>query len=390
MRIVMFYHSLVSDWNHGNAHFLRGVVAELLARGHQVTVLEPEHAWSRERLIDDQGENAITGFYLAYPGLESKRYALESLDLDGELEGADLVMVHEWNEPGLVEAIGRHHTISGGYHLLFHDTHHRSVTRPETMAAYRLESYDGVLAFGEVIRQRYLAEGWAERVWTWHEAADPRVFHSYPGLVPHGDLVWVGNWGDGERTSELEEFLIAPVEALGLRARVHGVRYPPSAKSRLSRAGMTYGGWLPNYEVPSVFARFRLTVHIPRRPYVEVLPGIPTIRVFEALACGIPLVCSPWDDAEGLFSPGTDYLVARDGSEMRRHLSSLLADPFAAASMAERGRDTVLARHTCAHRVDQLIGVVDELNGGRAAPSPAGALEPKARESGWAPVSKEG
>ena len=56
--------------------------------------------------------------------------------------------------------------------------------------------------------------------------------------------------------------------------------------------------------MPEVFARFRVTVHVPRRPYVEALPGIPTIRVFEALACGIPLVCAPWDDAEGLFTPG--------------------------------------------------------------------------------------
>ena len=48
MRLVFFVHSLVSDWNHGNAHFLRGVVRELIARGHDVRVYEPEDAWSRE------------------------------------------------------------------------------------------------------------------------------------------------------------------------------------------------------------------------------------------------------------------------------------------------------------------------------------------------------
>ena len=47
MRFVMFCHSLVSDWNHGNAHFLRGIATELLARGHRLTVLEPSDAWSR-------------------------------------------------------------------------------------------------------------------------------------------------------------------------------------------------------------------------------------------------------------------------------------------------------------------------------------------------------
>jgi spore maturation protein CgeB len=147
---------------------------------------------------------------------------------------------------------------------------------------------------------------------------------------------------------------------------MHGVRYPSSARQRLSEAGISYGGWLPNHVVPAVFARFRVTVHVPRRPYVAALPGIPTIRVFEALACEIPLICSPWDDAEGLFTPGEDYLVARDGGEMRQLLAFVLADQQAARAMAERGRKTILARHTCTHRVDELMGIVEELNAGRS------------------------
>ncbi len=51
MKIVLFYHSLLSDWNHGNAHFLRGIVQELKVRGHEVLVFEPENAWSRQNLI---------------------------------------------------------------------------------------------------------------------------------------------------------------------------------------------------------------------------------------------------------------------------------------------------------------------------------------------------
>jgi spore maturation protein CgeB len=285
------------------------------------------------------------------------------------LEGADLVLVHEWNDHLLVEKVGRHHARSGGYHLLFHDTHHRSVTEPDSMAAYRLDSYDGVLAFGEVIRRRYLEEGWVDRAWTWHEAADVRLFRPDPASFagaqdkPHGsEVVWIGNWGDEERTAELEEFLIEPVEELGLSTRVYGVRYPEAALGRLSDAGIEYAGWLPNFEVPSVFASSRLTLHVPRRPYVAALPGIPTIRVFEALACGIPLISAPWDDAENLFSPGEDYLVARNGTEMREGIRALLADPKTARRMAERGRETILSRHTCAHRVDELLRIVEELH----------------------------
>ncbi len=364
MRVVIFCHSLVSDWNHGNAHFLRGVTSELLARGHEVEVLEPADGWSRAHLLAEQGPEALTGFRKAFPRLDSTPYHLEELDLDRVLDGADVVLVHEWNEPALVRAIGRHRAIAGGYRLFFHDTHHRSVTAPEEMARYDLSHYDGVLAFGEVVRRRYLERGWAARAWTWHEAADARVFYPHTA-PPGGDLVWIGNWGDDERTAELEEFLIAPVEALRLRARVHGVRYPAAALARLRRAGIAFGGWVPNYRVPEVFGAFRLTVHVPRRPYAAALPGIPTIRVFEALACGLPLVSAPWDDVEGLFRPGEDFLVARTGGEMRELIRALLDHPEVARGLAERGRRTVLARHTCAHRVDELLGIVRRLQRGR-------------------------
>jgi spore maturation protein CgeB len=362
VRVVIFCHSLVSDWNHGNAHFLRGITAELGARGHRVEVFEPADGWSRTHLLEEYGVPALDGFTRAFPGLGSRLYRRESLDLDRAIGDADLVLVHEWNEPWLVAAVGAHHTLTGGYRLLFHDTHHRSVTAPDEMRAYDLSGYDGVLAFGEVIRQRYLDEGWARRAWTWHEAADTRVFAPRPGPV-EGDLVWIGNWGDDERTAELEEFLIGPVVALELRARVYGVRYPPDATRRLGVAGIEYAGWLPNADVPSVFGRYRVTVHVPRRPYVAALPGIPTIRVFEALACGIPLVSAPWDDAEALFGPD-DFLVTRNGGEMRRRLGEVLADDEAARAMAERGRRTVLERHTCAHRVDELLAIHHELNPG--------------------------
>jgi spore maturation protein CgeB len=147
---------------------------------------------------------------------------------------------------------------------------------------------------------------------------------------------------------------------------VHGVRYPPSAIERLADAGIDYAGWLPNYRVPEAFANSRITLHIPRRPYVEALPGIPTIRVFEALACGIPLICAPWCDDERLFAPGVDYLIARGGREMRDHLALLLSDPPLARRLAEHGRGTILARHTCAHRVDEFMGILGELNGDEA------------------------
>lgn len=365
MRFVMFYHSLVSDWNHGNAHFLRGIATELLFRGHEVEVYEPEESWSYANLTASCNE--ATGlFETKYPWLSSRRYRLDEIDLEAAVADADAVIVHEWNDHELVKRVGELRARSNSFRLFFHDTHHRSVTEPESMAEYDLSNYDGVLAFGDVIRDLYLRRGWAEMAWTWHEAADLRIFRPLEA-EQLGDLVWVGNWGDGERSTEISEFLLEPAKSLGLKSRLHGVRYPDEALRRLEEAGVEYAGWAPNFEVPRIFASFKCTVHVPRRPYAEALPGIPTIRVFEALACGIPLVSAPWDDAEGLFTPGKDFLVARDGAEMKRLLKELVNDAAMRKEFAQNGLATIRGRHSCSHRADDLLAICEELGAGMVA-----------------------
>jgi spore maturation protein CgeB len=360
MKIRLFYHSLLSDWNHGNAHFLRGIVSELKARRHDVVVYEPKDAWSLRNLIEQHGRGPLRRFRAVYPQLKSVRYDPATLNVERAVAGADLVIAHEWNSPELIRRLGEARR-KRDFVLLFHDTHHRLVTERVAMRACDFSHFDGVLAYGEVLRRLYLAERLVTRAWTWHEAADTRRFRPMKNGRPAGDLVWIGNWGDDERTEELNEFLIKPVKTLGLKARVYGVRYPEHARTALAEAGIEYGDWLANFEVPEVFAQFKLTVHIPRRPYVKILPGIPTIRPFEALACGIPLVCSPWRDAEHLFTAGKDYLVARDGAQMTRHLQTLLRDEARRRRLAERGLATIRERHTCAHRIDELMAIYREV-----------------------------
>lgn len=364
MRVVIFCHSLLSDWNHGNAHFLRGVVTELASRGHEVSVYEPADAWSVENLVRDHGAAALEMAQAVYPAVRPHRYLSPTLDVDAALDGAELVLVHEWTDPELVARIGARRRAGARFKLLFHDTHHRAVTAPGEMARFDLSAFDGVLAFGAALAEVYERRGWGKRVWVWHEAADVRVFRP-PALAPprRGDVVWVGNWGDDERTDELRRLLLDPVRDLGLVAKVHGVRYPDAALAELAERGIEHGGWLPNFRAPEVFAEHTMTVHVPRRPYASALPGIPTIRVFEALACEMPLVSGWWDDAEGLFRRGVDYLVARDGDEMRAHMRTLLGDDDARRELARSGRETIIRRHTCAHRVDELLAIASSLGG---------------------------
>ena len=359
MRIVLFYQSLISDWNHGNAHFLRGIASELLARGHDVEIYEPRNSWSVQNLVEHHGWDPLAEFHKVYPQLTSNRYALNELKLERVFEGADLVIVHEWNEAELIERIGEYRNLTRNFLLLFHDTHHRLSAHPNL--PFSLRHYDGVLAYGQVLTDMYLRNNWARRAWTWHEAADVRVFFPMPAIQRTLDVVWIGNWGDDERTAELHEFFIQPVKDLELNAEVYGVRFPDEAIAKLDQAGIRYRGWLPNYRVPEAFARARLTLHIPRRPYVRELPGIPTIRPFEALACGIPLICSPWYDTEQLFTPGRDFLVAQNGEQMLALMDKVLSDHTLAEELAINGLATIKQRHTCAHRVDELLVIYAEL-----------------------------
>lgn len=334
MKAVVFAPSPAFDGSHGNAHFLRGVVSELQGRGHEVAVFDPAADWSRADPM-----------------------------LDAGLDDAEVVLVHESNDPELVRQIGRHRARHGGYRLFFHDTDHRACTAPEEMSRYDLSDYDGVLAYGEVIRRIYLERGWAERAWTWHEAADTRVFHPIEGIEPDADLVWAGDWGGRERSAELRRFILKPARQLRLHGSVHGGRYPGSARLQIRLSGLHYRGQVPNRQLPALFARHRLTVDVPRRRLVEALPGIPTIRAFEAMACGIPLISSPWDDCEGLFEAERDYLLARDTMEMREAMQAILEFPEFAAKLRQSGLETIRTRHTCAHRVDELLAIVGELRG---------------------------
>lgn len=365
LKLRLFAHSWTSDWNHGNAHFLRGLAYELVRLGHGVRCYEEVNSWSMCNLFKEgpaTARTAVDYFWSAFPGLDVRffdaqlnfqQFALE------ELRGADVVLLHEWSAPTVVNTILALKP-KLGFRVLFHDTHHRAYTNPQEIVRLNLKAFDGVLAFGEALRRIYEQRFGVKRAWTFHEAADTAHFMPAPGNRS-ADVVWIGNWGDEERTRELEEFLLRPAAALRAKVTVHGVRYPENARTKLAEAGIEYRGYLPNLGAPQVYGESLVTLHVPRRYYANGLSGIPTIRVFEALACGIPLVCSPWTDTEGLFHPGEDYVCVGDGKSMEAEVRHLLRDDKAREQMAAHGLKTVCQRHTCAHRAQQLLEICEEL-----------------------------
>jgi spore maturation protein CgeB len=362
MKIVFFVHSIVSDWSHGNAHFLRGLGRALVARGHQVTFCERWKSWSVEELFRDHGHGPIVEFARRFPEIDLRVYGdWENLleEVDSLTVGADLVLAHEFNDPRLIGALGHVRRRRQDFALLFHDTHHRAVSATTEIAAMNLEAYDGVVAFGESLATVYRERYGHSRVWSLHEAADTSVF--YPRQAePVDDVVWIGNWGDGERTREVREYLVDSARLLSeLRFVVHGVRYPADGVEEIRSAGIDFRGWIANYNVPEAFARAKMTLHIPRGPYLDQLPGIPTIRPFEALASGIPLISTPWPDTEGIFSPGVDHLRVHSPGEMREQILRLAHDPDARARLVENGLRTIHSGHTCGHRAEELEAIYE-------------------------------
>ena len=368
LRIALFCHSIVSDWNHGNAHFLRGLIRNLQQMGHQVIALEEDGNWSISNLLRDHGIQPVREFERRFPFIHHRSYVLDGRAhlhrwLADLLSDVDACLVHEWNPADLVKTIGETARRMGVVSL-FHDTHHRALTEPQRIRKMGLDAYSAVLAYGPTIAEIYRRATSGPQVLVFHEGADADLFRPLP--IPKSyDVVFVGNWGDEDRNQATSDFFLEPCRAMpDLSFALFGVRYPPDVLAALREVGIEWRGWLPNYLAPEAYAASRITVHIPRKEYVETLRGTPTIRVFEALACGIPLVSAGWRDDSGLFEEGVDYVAVDTPSQMIEALRWLASDEGARRALGSHGRSTVLERHTCRHRAEELVDIINRLRPG--------------------------
>ncbi len=349
----------------GTHIFCAGLARELVALGHEVRCHEELGSWSLTNLMKEGAiaTRTIEQFRQEFPELDVRFYQQgETLhdDLAHELRDADVVLIHEWTDPAVANAI-LWFKQKFGFRALFHDTHHRAYSNAGEILRFHLHLFDGVLAFGEPIRRIYLDGFGVPRAWTFHEAAD--ISHFRPlDSAREIDVLWIGNWGDEERTRELMEYLIDPVAELrNCKAVAYGVRYPEQGRQSLAEAGIDYRGYLPSLMAPQAYAASALSLHVPRRQYSNGLSGIPTIRIFEALSCGATLICAPWNDVEQLFRPGEDYVIVNSGAEMKTKIQRLLRDETARRQIGANGRQTILQRHTCAHRAQQLVEICGDL-----------------------------
>ncbi|HEV2125426.1 MAG TPA: glycosyltransferase, partial [Chloroflexota bacterium] len=278
--------------------------------GHDTVCYEEAENWSISNLVGQHGLRPLVQFHRRFPFAQARLYRPEPISelekqLRLELAEVDVVVVHEWTaaeNPALVDLLARLKR-AHGFLLFFHDTHYRILTQPVRMARLGFDRFDAILAYGPSIADEYRRRLGLTNVHVFHEAADASIFQPLPPDPdrPMDDALFIGNWGGRDRAHELREFLLRPARDFRGERRfaVHGVRYPTRVLDTIQRHyGVEYRGWLPNYLVPAAFAQAHVVVHVIRRQYMRVLHGIPTIRVFEALACGTALVSTRWHDTD--------------------------------------------------------------------------------------------
>lgn len=343
MRIVYLARTL------RDAHFACGVLRELGVRGHEASGLELARA-----------EGDGTAFAEAYPELTIETG--DAAGLAARLEAAELVIVHDGCDPAAIAAAGAARG-KAGFTLLLHDTHARPVAGEAAAPLPGLDGYDGVLAACDALTTIYREAGWGERAASWHFAADTRLFHPpHPqDEIDRDGVVWFGNWNGGARADVWEDFLLNAAFAQDIHLDVYGAGYPDQARRLMHHYEARYRGPVANSAVPGIFARHQSSVHLPRPDLAAALPGYAAIGIFEVMACGLPLITAPWEDADGLFRSGQDYAYAESLETMARHMRDVEQDEVARARLIASALQTIRTRHNCGVRADALLRFVDGL-----------------------------
>ncbi len=148
---------------------------------------------------------AIDQFRREFPELDVRFYQCDSTlheTLTRELRDADFVIIHEWTDPDIAGAIC-HTSRNLDFVRCFTIPITGAYTNAGEILRFPLHLFDGVLAFGDAIRRIYLDGFGVPQAWTFHEAADVSHFHPIEESRDF-DLLWIGNWGDEERSRETD------------------------------------------------------------------------------------------------------------------------------------------------------------------------------------------
>lgn len=352
LRIVLLGLSITSSWGNGHATNYRALVRALAGRGHDVLFLERDRPWyaaQRDLPAPPWGRTELYGS------------AAELRERFGSaLEEADLVLLGSYVPEGIEVGEAVLERARGA--VAFYD-----LDTPVTLAALErgcCEYLSGGLAARFDLYLSFTGGPTLRRLEQDLGVRRARAFHCFvdpEGYAPRDiDERWLlgylGTYG-ADRQPALERLLLKPARDLpGRRFAVAGPQYPdelswPANVERIEH--------LPPRDHPGFYGAQRFTLNVTRAD-MRRAGWSPSVRLFEASACGVPVVSDWWEGLDTFFRPGREILV----EDSRSHLLTLRREE--AAAIGRRARARVLAEHTAEHRADELEAHVESLVGVRA------------------------
>jgi spore maturation protein CgeB len=351
LRIVILGLSITSSWGNGHATTYRGLVRALVRRGHAVLFLERDVEWyAAHRDLPDPPDGRTE----TYPDLGelTRRFT-------GPVREADLVIVGSYVPDG--SAVGEWVLRTAGGLTAFYD-----IDTPVTLAELArgtcpyltpslIARYDLYLSFtGGPTLERLERDYGARAARPLYCSVDPELYHPTAQL-PRWDLGYMGTYSP-DRQPTLDRLLVQPALAEpGRHFVVAGPQYPASVRWPANVHRVEH---LP----PAGHCRFygaqRFTLNVTRADMIAA-GWSPSVRLFEAAACGTPIITDYWDGLDAVLAPGREILVARSTEEVVEQLRELPESDRIA--LGQRGRRRILAAHTAAHRAAELEGYVLEL-----------------------------
>jgi spore maturation protein CgeB len=357
MRIVIIGLTITSSWGNGHATTYRGLVRGLAARGHDVLFLEHDKPWYASHRDLPRPLHGRTELYSSVADL-TQRFAADVRD-------ADVVIVGSYVPEGI--AVGAWMTRVARGMTAFYD-----IDTPVTLAKLRrgecdylspslIAKYRLYLSFtGGPVLRLLETEYRSPRALPLYCSVDPEVYRPVRTAGFEWDLGYLGTYSD-DRQPALDRLMLEPARRMaGARMVVAGARYPnhiqwPENVQRIQH--------LPPAEHRAFYCRQRFTLNVTRADMVAAGYS-PSVRLFEAAACGTPIISDWWEGLDTFFVPGEEILISRGPEETIEHLSRMSERDR--AEMGRRARAKVLSAHTAAHRAAELEGyVVDAIESRR-------------------------
>jgi spore maturation protein CgeB len=355
LRIVILGLSITSSWGNGHATTYRALVRELVRLGHEVLFLERDQPWYAENRDLPHPPYGRTRLYSDLGQLRDS--------FSREVRDADLVVVGSFVPEGA--AVGDWVQRQATGIKAFYD-----IDTPVTLARLgrgdhdylrpsQVAGYDLYLSFtGGPTLARLEQEFGSPRARVLYCSVDPELYYPQPGSQPLAwDLGYMGTYSD-DRQPSVQALLLEPARQCPLaRFVVAGPQYPDSIAWP---PNVAYQAHLPPAEHRNFYNRQRFTLNITRADMIRA-GWSPSVRLFEAAACGTPIISDRWAGLQALLVPGREILLASSAAEVLAVLRNFGEEER--LELARRARNRILSAHTAAHRAEQLEAYAFELLG---------------------------